>query len=197
MLRNTYPNQWLVPKHLNSTMWVRTQDAPKCVSYRHTVTRYLHLLFDKKTWLHGSLIKESNTHNWMYACRSQTRTSNQMLQLVPRENRTYFLTPQTHVLMWQYAQVSCNFFAPAMYLLRDSWYKSMPKPVYRLASPTVIKPMTWPTWKYVSPDLLATSEIYTDDNDLDELRDHIMILAKRPAVLNTVAKSLMGQPTTI
>ena len=51
---------------------------------------------------------------------------------VIRGNETYFLTPQTHVLIRHRTQITCNSFAPTMYLLGDSWYKIMPKPVETL-----------------------------------------------------------------
>lgn len=112
---------------------------------------------------------------------------------VIRENTTYFLTPQTHILLRQGTQITCNALAPSMYQLEGAWYKFLPKPVEAM-SPTIIKPLTKPTWKYVSPGALATTGIYTQ-NDLDELRDHIMFPAERPAVLNTVVRGVMGQST--
>ncbi|XP_023288930.1 uncharacterized protein LOC111674084 [Orussus abietinus] len=53
-----------------------------------------------------------------------------------------------------------------------------------------------PTWTYRSPGALATSGIY-DESELEELRDHIMFPAERPAVLNTVARGIMGQPVVL
>ena len=114
---------------------------------------------------------------------------------VLRGNETYFLTPQTHILLRQGIQTACNAFAPAMYLLGDSWYKLTPRPVDTLP-PTIMKPLTKPTWKYLSPGSLATSGIYTE-NDLEELRDHIMFPAERPAVLNSVPRGVMGRPAPI
>jgi len=104
-------------------------------------------------------------------------------------------TPQTHVLLRQGTQTACNAFAPAMYLLGDSWYKLMPKPIDTVP-PTIMKPLTKPTWKYVSPGSLAISGIYTE-NDLEDLKDHIMYPAERPAVLNTIARGVMGRPTSL
>ncbi|KAL6420212.1 hypothetical protein ACFW04_011772 [Cataglyphis niger] len=114
---------------------------------------------------------------------------------VLRGNKTNFLTPQTHILLRQGTQTACNAFAPSMYLLGDSWYKLTPKPIDTLP-PTIMKPLTKPTWKYVSPGSLATSGIYTE-TDLEELRDHIMFPAERPAVLNTVARGVMGRSTSL
>ena len=114
---------------------------------------------------------------------------------VLRGNKTYFLTPQTHILLRQGTQIACNSFAPTMYLLEDSWYKFMPRPVETLP-PTIMKPSTKPTWKYISPGALATSGIYSQ-SDLDDLKDHIMFPAERPALLNTIARGIMGQSTTL
>ncbi|KYQ50688.1 hypothetical protein ALC60_10231 [Trachymyrmex zeteki] len=113
---------------------------------------------------------------------------------VLRGNHTYFLTPQTHVLLRQGTQITCNSFAPTMYLLGDSWYKFMPKPVETLP-PTIMKPSTKPSWRYIITFSLG-SGIYSQ-NDLDELNDHIMFPAERPAVLNTVARGIMGHSTIL
>ncbi|XP_071579592.1 uncharacterized protein [Temnothorax nylanderi] len=110
-------------------------------------------------------------------------------------NKTHFLTPQTHILLRQGTQINCNSFAPPMYLLGDAWYRIMPRPVETVA-PTIMKPMTKPVWRYVSPGALATSGIYTP-KDLEDLKDHIMFPAERPAVLNTVARGVMGQSTSL
>jgi len=108
--------------------------------------------------------------------------------------QTYFLTPQTHILMQQGTQITCNSLAPPMYLLGDAWYK-LPRPVETLAS-TIMKPLTKPTWKYISPGALATSEIYSQE-DLEELKDHIMFPAERPIILNIVARGIIGQSTLL
>lgn len=114
---------------------------------------------------------------------------------VIRDNRTHFLTPQTHILLRQGTQITCNSFAPPMYHLEDAWYKLTPRPVETIA-PTVMKPLTRPTWRYINPGALATSGIYSQD-DLEELKDHIMFPAERPAVLNTVARGVMGRSATL
>ncbi|KMQ82786.1 hypothetical protein RF55_21878 [Lasius niger] len=92
-------------------------------------------------------------------------------------------------------QTACNAFAPAMYLLGDFWYKLTPRPVDTMPL-IIMKPLTKSTWKYSSPGSLATSGIYTE-NDLEELRDHIMFPAERPAVLNNIARGVMGRTTFI
>jgi len=39
---------------------------------------------------------------------------------VLRGNTTYFLSPQTHILLRQVTQTTCNSFVPTMYLLGDA-----------------------------------------------------------------------------
>jgi len=53
---------------------------------------------------------------------------------------SYFLTPQTHILMRQGTQITCNSLAPPMYLLGNAWYKLMPRPVETLAL-IIMKPL--------------------------------------------------------
>lgn len=59
-------------------------------------------------------------------------------------------------------------------------------------APPTIQPLTRPAWKYVSPDSLASSGIYTSEG-LDRLRDHIMFPMEKPSMLNTIARGAMGQ----
>lgn len=51
--------------------------------------------------------------------------------------------------------------------------------------------MTALTWRYLTPEPLAVSGIYTEKN-LEKLRDHIMFPAEKPALLNTMARAVMG-----
>ncbi|XP_070518973.1 uncharacterized protein [Cardiocondyla obscurior] len=114
---------------------------------------------------------------------------------VLKNNETYFLSPRTHILTRTGTQISCNRVIPPMYFLNDGWYRMIPTPE-RTLPPTTIKPMTKPTWHYTNPGSLAASGIYSE-KDLEHLRDHIMFPAERPALLNTVARGVMGEPTTI
>ncbi|XP_070529907.1 uncharacterized protein [Cardiocondyla obscurior] len=114
---------------------------------------------------------------------------------VLKNNETYFLSPRTHILTKTGTQISCNRVIPPMYYLNDEWYRMIPTPE-RTLPPTTIKPMTKPTWHYTNPGSLAASGIYSE-KDLEHLRDHIMFPAERPALLNTVARGVMGEPTTV
>lgn len=107
-------------------------------------------------------------------------------------NETLFLSPRTHVLMQKGMQINCNRLVPTMYMIEGEWFGLTPGPV-RVVPPETMKPMTKPTWRYRNTQSLATSGIYTAA-DLDQLRDHVMFPAEQPAVLNTMARGLMGKP---
>lgn len=111
---------------------------------------------------------------------------------VSRGNESLFLSPRTHIIMQTGTEITCDPLLPSEYLLGDAWYKLLPGPVQSMP-PTIIKPMTKPTWKYTNPASLATSGIYTQE-DLEKLRDHIMFPVEKPAVLNTLARGISGQP---
>ena len=66
---------------------------------------------------------------------------------VTRENHTYFMTPRTHILKTKGTQISCNALLPVYYFISDTWYKLLPRPT-ESKNPSIIKPMTRPTWKY-------------------------------------------------
>lgn len=108
-------------------------------------------------------------------------------------NKTFFLTPRTHILMKAGTEVSCNQLLAPMYRLMGHWY-SFGTSVQTPPAPTVLKPLTQATWNYVSPYSLATSGIYTQ-TELEELRDHLMFPAERPAILNSVARGITGRHT--
>ena len=112
--------------------------------------------------------------------------------LVQKGNETYFLSPRTHILIKTSTQISCNRVIPPMFFLNDGWYRMTPTPEHSLP-PTIIKPITKPTWHYTNPGSLAASGIYSD-KDLENLRDHIMFPAEKNGILNTVARGAKGEP---
>ncbi|KAK2578446.1 hypothetical protein KPH14_012586 [Odynerus spinipes] len=69
--------------------------------------------------------------------------------------------------------------------------KFLPNPVETL-EPQRLKPMSHPTWKYLTPGSLASSGIYTE-KEIEELREHIMFPVEKSAVLNTFARGYTGQ----
>ncbi|KYN19400.1 hypothetical protein ALC57_08270 [Trachymyrmex cornetzi] len=111
---------------------------------------------------------------------------------VQKGNETYFLSPRTHILIKTGTQISCNRVIPPMFFLNDGWYRMTPTPEHSLP-PTIMKPMTKPTWHYTNPGSLAASGIYSD-TDLENLRDHIMFPAEKGGILNAMARGVKGEP---
>lgn len=124
-------------------------------------------------------------------CRVR-RTENCYNELpVTYQNTSYFLLPRSRIMTKTGTSRDCNDLLPNLYKIDDIWYRITTN-VAETLSPPVIQPLTTPTWRYVSPDTLATSGIYTTE-DLDRLRDHIMFPVEKPSMLNTLARGAMGQ----
>ena len=85
-----------------------------------------------------------------------------------RNNKTYFLTSRTHILKTQGTQIPCNRMLPSQYYVGNKWYKILPLPT-TAEKPTIIKPMTAPTWEYVNSSKLATNGIYIEQ-ELAQIR---------------------------
>lgn len=109
---------------------------------------------------------------------------------VTHRNDSYFLLPRSRILTRKGTRKECNDLLPAMYRVDGTWFRVTNRPMETIAPP-VIQPLTKPRWKYVSPDTLATSGIYTEE-DLTRLRNHIMFPVDRPAMLNIIAHGAMG-----
>lgn len=105
-------------------------------------------------------------------------------------NNSYFLLPRSRILTTKGTNKECNDLLPTMYKADGIWFRITNRPIEATAPPT-IQPLTKPGWKYVSPDSLATSGIYTQE-DLTRLRNHIMFPVERPSMLNTIAHGAMG-----
>lgn len=110
---------------------------------------------------------------------------------VVHRNQTLFLSPKSRILSKFGTQRECSTILPVMYKIEGTWYRFTPGPIENLP-PEVIKPNTQPAWRYLTPGKLATSGIYSEA-DIEELRDHIMFPAERPALLNTIARGMSGQ----
>ena len=80
---------------------------------------------------------------------------------VTRNNQTFFLTPRTHVLKTKGTEIPCKRILPSLYYVENEWYKILPLPT-TAEKPTIIKPMTRPTWNYTNPAELATNGIHTE-----------------------------------
>lgn len=110
---------------------------------------------------------------------------------VTHQNRSLFLSPKSRILVKSGAIRECTTILPPMYHLDNVWYQLSPRPVGSLA-PQELEPLKKPTWQYIDAKSLATSGIYSQD-DLDNLRDHIMFPVERPAVLHTIARGATGK----
>lgn len=80
-----------------------------------------------------------------------------------------------------------------MYKIDDHWIRFLPKPL-DAPSPTILKPHTSLTWKYISPKKLATSGIYSQQ-DIDNLREHILFPAEKQSMIHNVLQSITGKQT--
>ena len=111
---------------------------------------------------------------------------------VTRNSKTYFLKPRSHILKSQGTQIPCNKLLPSYYFIAGKWYKILPLPT-EAERPTIIKPMTKPTWEYIIPVQLATNGIYTEQ-ELEQLRERIMFPVEKTALLNDLAREMIGHP---
>ena len=109
---------------------------------------------------------------------------------VTRNNSTFYLTPRTHILKKIGTRVLCNSLLPSYYYIGNSWYKILSSSTEALP-PTVIHPLTQPTWTYINPSELAVSGIY-NQKDLDQLRQRIMFPMEKPGLLYDLAREMGG-----
>lgn len=109
---------------------------------------------------------------------------------VTHHNESHFLLPRSRILTKKGTSKECNDLLSTMFKVDGTWFKITNRPMEVVAPPT-IQPLTKPGWKYVSPDTLATSGIYTEE-DLTRLKNHIMFPIEKPSMLNTIAHGAMG-----
>lgn len=109
---------------------------------------------------------------------------------VTHRNESYFLLPRSRILVKKGTNKECNDLLPTLFKVDGTWFRVTNRPIEVIAPP-VIQPLTKPNWKYVSPDTLATSGIYTEE-DLTRLKNHIMFPVEKPSMLNTIAHGAMG-----
>ena len=101
------------------------------------------------------------------------------------------MTPKTHILLKRGVQVSCNSLIPSYYKVGSKSFQVSPKPLEAIP-PLLINPNTELTWQYKDASDLANSGIYSD-HDLAQLSDHINFPLEKPALLNSLARGLVGQ----
>ena len=105
-------------------------------------------------------------------------------------NKTFFLTPRTHILKSKGTEVPFKRLLPSTYYIGEKWYNILPFDTSAV-QPAEIKPMTKPTWEYINPAELATNGIYSD-KEPDQIRESIMFPVERSVELNDIAREMMG-----
>lgn len=106
-------------------------------------------------------------------------------------NTSLFMIPKSHIVIKHSTLRDCNPLLPVLYNIEGTWLQFNPTP--SMANPPhEKKPLTKLSWKYLLPKSLATSGIYSQQ-DLDDLKDHIMFPAEKSAVLHTIVRGFTGQ----
>lgn len=120
----------------------------------------------------------------------KTNTCHTELPITVR-NASLYMTPKSRIITKHHTIRDCNSLLPILYNIDETWVQLNPAPALT-TPPHEIKPLTKLTWKYLAPKSLAVSGIYSQQ-DLNELRDHIMFPAEKSAVLHTIARGFTGQ----
>ncbi|XP_046587861.1 uncharacterized protein LOC124293010 [Neodiprion lecontei] len=123
----------------------------------------------------------------------RTRKTNECYQELPifRGNESLFMLARTHILVKSGNQIECNVFLSPMFNIDNAWYSTSPNLIPAIA-PDEMSTNTKKSWKYVTPENLATGGIYSNE-DIEKLRANIMFPVEKPAVLNTIAREATGQ----
>jgi len=111
-------------------------------------------------------------------------------------NHSFFLTPKSRIITKIGNERGCSNELPTLYRIENTWVQIMPEIQVRQLSPQHLKPMAALTWRYLTPESLAISGIYSE-TDLEKLRNHIMFPAEKPALLNAIARGLTGHSMNI
>ena len=122
--------------------------------------------------------------------RRETKQCYEQLSIY-RDKEEYFLAPRTYILLRTGRQILCDRNLPVMYRLHNIWFKMLPE-IVEVKDPETLKPETKPSWKYVCPETLVVSGIYSQ-KDLNRLRDMILFPVEKPSVLNKVALGMSGR----
>lgn len=110
---------------------------------------------------------------------------------VHRGNERLFMLPHTHILVKTAQQIDCAL-AP-MFIINNQWIQSHPQ-ITTAVPPEVMSAEKKYSRKYVTPQIFAMGEIHSTE-DLNTLREHMMFPNKKPAVLQTIARTASGRDT--
>lgn len=107
---------------------------------------------------------------------------------VTYHNESYFLSATSRMLMKSATQINWHLVVPAQYQIEGTWYRFSLRPIEVLV-PQSLEPLSKHNWEYASSGNLATTGIYSE-YDIDNLRERIMFLAGKPALLNNIARKI-------
>lgn len=110
-------------------------------------------------------------------------------------NQTYFMVSKYHLLQKHGEQIDCNSIYNGMYKLEGKWYRTYPT-IHDTQAPQQLIPQIKPVWSFQSTQNMAKAGIYSDD-DLAQLRDHIMYGTEREAIQTIIGRQMMGKQTDL
>lgn len=105
-------------------------------------------------------------------------------------NQSYFMTPRSHLLIKYGTEISCNELLASYYFISNTWYSFSPTK-HIMIPPHDFGSVIEEQWKYIDIKHLATDGIYTQD-ELSQLRDHIMYPVEKHSIENIMVRSYMG-----
>lgn len=106
------------------------------------------------------------------------------------KNHSHFLAPKTKLIQSHGSEVMCNSIFPPVFEIAGAWYRIM-NGIYEIIPPKSLTVDNTNNWEYKSISNLASSGIYTQD-DLNDLRDHIMHGSETAAVTTILTRSVQG-----
>lgn len=108
-------------------------------------------------------------------------------------NKSYYMSPKTHVLQQYGSQVACNRLLPIAYQLSADWYSLSPE-ISSMKAPQILAPQSQWSWTYESTDTLMKAGIYSSDM-MDALQRHMLLPAEVQAASKTLMREAMGYST--
>lgn len=109
---------------------------------------------------------------------------------VAYNNRSYFMTPRSHLLQERGNEIPCSPILPSVFLINKEWY-TIKNGAVPAKTPSILRPENKNTWSYQDPGQLARAGIYTNEN-LEQLRRDIMYSNERQAISNVMSRAASG-----
>lgn len=108
---------------------------------------------------------------------------------VTYQNKSYFMTAQSHLLIPHGRVVECTAFMTPAFQLLNVWYNLFPS-LHKAENPSIISTKTKQTWTYTDPGNLASAGIYSQ-NDLEGLKKQIMFPSQRDVITNAMVRKII------